>query len=64
MHQLSAHRHRRSLFRNETHRIDRDLRLLRNEPWQGHTNDPAVKPVQDPVDRPMLLTSSLAKIRG
>src|SRR5712692_2491008 len=49
MHQLSVQRHPRAIVWDKIHRIDRHLRLLRDEPWQGHANDASVKPIQDRV---------------
>ena len=54
MHQLSVQRHPCAIVRDETHRIDRHVGLLRNEPWQSHANNASVKPVQDACPPPRL----------
>src|SRR4029077_5667814 len=53
MHDLSVQDHLLAIIRDETYPIDRYLRFLRNEPWQGHANDVPVKPVQDCVHTPI-----------
>ena len=64
MHQLSIQRHPCAIVRDETHRIDRHLGLLRNEPWQGHANNASVKPVQDGVHRLIGMPIRPAKTHG
>ncbi|MCG3774970.1 MAG: hypothetical protein JW395_1797 [Nitrospira sp.] len=53
MHQFSVHRHPYAAVRDETHPIDRHLRLLWSEPRQRHTNDAPVQSVQDRVHSPI-----------
>src|SRR6185295_16005822 len=53
MHDLRIQDHLLAIIRDETYPIDRHLRFLRNEPWQGHANDVPVKPIQYRVHTPI-----------
>ena len=59
MYQLSVHRHSLAFVRDETHRIGKHVRLLLDEPWQGHANDASIKSIQDCVHPPIGMTVEL-----